>query len=265
MPIAFAPAMPRPDHDPKGYYALLGLKPTDDAASIKSAWRARAKLLHPDRNPAPEAARAFRGLSEAYAVLGRPPRRLAYRLFGDGDALAAEARHCSRCGRMAPRLRIVAFHRVTSRLVSARTAELRGIFCRSCASRTALGASATTWLFGWWSPTGLVLTPLALLRNLTGGTMPRADNARLLLDQARAFLGRGQPEIALALVEEARPLARHGALAPLAEDLSRALSHRPRPRRAWAGLRWPFAAMAIILQLFPFLAAAVITTLLLRR
>jgi hypothetical protein len=72
--------MARGLQDPKGYYRELGVRPNADASAIKAAYRARAKELHPDRNPSADAAEAFARLTEAYEVLGDPRQRTAYDL-----------------------------------------------------------------------------------------------------------------------------------------------------------------------------------------
>ena len=64
--------------DPKGYYVALGVEVECDIAAIKSAFRTKAKRLHPDFNPSPIAAKQFNRLHEAYATLIDPKKRAAY-------------------------------------------------------------------------------------------------------------------------------------------------------------------------------------------
>jgi len=201
-------------HDPKGYYAVLGLLPGADLTAIKAAYRNRAKEVHPDRNPT-EAARAeFQSLVEAYRVLKDVVYRAEYDATGvpplidDGDDYPATPFACSCCGKVTVQPRYVIFHQVKSFLVWAKLARVEGIFCRDCADRVAARASTLTWLWGWWSPPGLLLAPLALLRNLFGGTKPRDQNARMLIRQARAFLALDEVDLARALTEQAARFAR---------------------------------------------------------
>jgi molecular chaperone DnaJ len=59
-------------------YAVLGIKPNAGGDAIRRAYRLLARELHPDVNPAPDAARRFAEVSHAYAVLSDPTRRRRY-------------------------------------------------------------------------------------------------------------------------------------------------------------------------------------------
>jgi molecular chaperone DnaJ len=67
---------------PRDFYDVLGVARGADAATIKRAFRTRARLLHPDVSVDPDAESKFRELAEAYAVLSRSPSRLLYDHFG---------------------------------------------------------------------------------------------------------------------------------------------------------------------------------------
>lgn len=62
----------------KDYYALLRVSRIASEAEIKHAFRRLAILLHPDKNPHPEAPFAFQEINEAYEVLGDPIKKLLY-------------------------------------------------------------------------------------------------------------------------------------------------------------------------------------------
>jgi len=63
----------------RDHYAVLGIGQEASDEEISAAWRKKALLHHPDRNPGDDGAGArFREAAEAYAVLSDPARRLAY-------------------------------------------------------------------------------------------------------------------------------------------------------------------------------------------
>jgi len=60
-------------------YGLLGVRPDDDAETIKSAFRKAAKANHPDHHRGdPQAAARFRQISLAYEILSDAEQRAAY-------------------------------------------------------------------------------------------------------------------------------------------------------------------------------------------
>lgn len=62
----------------KNYYDILGVAPQSREDEIKRAYRQLAVLLHPDKNPLPEAEAAFKEVNEAYEVLSDPVARNLY-------------------------------------------------------------------------------------------------------------------------------------------------------------------------------------------
>jgi curved DNA-binding protein CbpA len=63
----------------KTVYDLIGVRPDADAEAVKKAFRAAAKLHHPDHNPNdPDAPFRFRRITAANAILRDPKRRAAY-------------------------------------------------------------------------------------------------------------------------------------------------------------------------------------------
>lgn len=73
----FSRQAPRARLDPEGYYARLGLEPAADQAAVAAAYRAKARVLHPDV-PATGNAAAFVAVKQAYDVLSNQARREAY-------------------------------------------------------------------------------------------------------------------------------------------------------------------------------------------
>lgn len=62
----------------KNYYDILGVPHQSGEEEIKRAYRGLAFLLHPDKNPLPEAEAAFKEVNEAYEVLSDPDARSRY-------------------------------------------------------------------------------------------------------------------------------------------------------------------------------------------
>lgn len=60
------------------WYAVLGVSPVADEAAIKAAHRHRARDLHPDVNPAPDATERMAELNRARDVLLDPAQRVAF-------------------------------------------------------------------------------------------------------------------------------------------------------------------------------------------
>lgn len=247
--------------DPKGYYAILGLNPGADLGAIKSAYRTRVKSVHPDHNASKRAHEDFQRVIEAYGVLKDVVRRAEYDTFGheashDDDAQVAGAPiACSRCGALTAQPRYVVYHWVRSFLVWAKTGTVEGIFCRACADRAAVRASIITWAWGWWSPPGILLAPLALARNLLGGSKPRSENARVLIRQGRAFLGRGDHALARSLALQAQRFARHPDDKARVGELLQATAEIPDTRRLKT--RWRLGGGVFLAQALPLVALPV--------
>ncbi|WPB58286.1 DnaJ domain-containing protein [Xylophilus sp. GOD-11R] len=60
------------------HYLALGVSSGASLADIKKAYRLQAARYHPDRNPAPDAAKRFRAVQEAYDILGDAALRETY-------------------------------------------------------------------------------------------------------------------------------------------------------------------------------------------
>ena len=67
----------------KDYYAIMGVKPTDDLKTIKTAYRRLARKYHPDVSKESDAESRFKEVAEAWEVLSDEQRRAEY------DALRA--------------------------------------------------------------------------------------------------------------------------------------------------------------------------------
>jgi molecular chaperone DnaJ len=67
---------------PRDYYEILGVPRTADEETIKKAYRKLAKKYHPDVNKAPDAAKQFAEVTEAYETLSNADKRKLYDQFG---------------------------------------------------------------------------------------------------------------------------------------------------------------------------------------
>ena len=68
----------------KDYYQILGVPRKVTPEQIKKAYRKLAMQYHPDRNPGKEkwANEKFKGINEAFGILGDPGKRRQYDQFG---------------------------------------------------------------------------------------------------------------------------------------------------------------------------------------
>ncbi len=66
----------------KSFYDILGISPTASQADVRSAYANLAKKYHPDVNPTPQAADAFKKVKEAYDVLNDVTKRRRYDTLG---------------------------------------------------------------------------------------------------------------------------------------------------------------------------------------
>lgn len=65
-------------------YETLGVRPGSDMDTVKKAWRAAARRLHPDRNPDnPDAKELFSAASAAWSILSDPAKKTLYDEHGD--------------------------------------------------------------------------------------------------------------------------------------------------------------------------------------
>lgn len=78
-------------------YSVLGVQRTADSDEIKSAWRSKAKSVHPDHNQDdPSASSRFAEIGRAYEVLKDPERRKRYDRAVDAHQTILQQRQAAR-------------------------------------------------------------------------------------------------------------------------------------------------------------------------
>lgn len=240
--------------DPQGYYTILNVPQTADDKTVKAAYRARAKELHPDTNTASTAADDFKKLNDAYRVLSDPDSRAFYNTRCQAQTArldeATGYQCCSDCGVVSAQPRHIAFSETVSWGISYRQMETRGIFCPACARKTAFRKSMRTWALGWWHPVGFIKSLQSLMINFKGGIKDEAENNRLLIKQAQAFLNEGHEALAHACATGARRFAKSLEERRQADGFLTALEgcRKRRLKPAWAAF-----GTTQLLQLLPIL------------
>lgn len=154
-----------------------------------------------------------------------------------------------KCGKVTAQPRYIIFDLVWGRLNRVQRRGVSGIYCRTCADRTAVRASLITWIAGWWAwPSGPKETVRALVTNIRGGRKPPERNARLLMRQARAFRARGEMELARNAAEQALSFTATPQIRHDVDSLLLSLSAHPaRPLKD----RWAKPGWAATAQLLP--------------
>ena len=67
----------------KDYYEILGIDKNASKDEIKSAFRKKARVYHPDINKAPDAEEKFKELGKAYETLMDDDKRALYDRYGE--------------------------------------------------------------------------------------------------------------------------------------------------------------------------------------
>lgn len=76
---------------PTAFYDILSVSKSDDSAAIKKSYRKLAVKLHPDKNPHPRAAEAFKVVNKAWEVLGDEQKKRVFDQTGQDPTSRASA------------------------------------------------------------------------------------------------------------------------------------------------------------------------------
>lgn len=240
--------------DPKGYYAVLNLPLDAGNEAIKQNYRELAKIWHPDHNTSPEAMENFQLLSAAYETLSDERKRLVYDLlalvYGANDFPDVETIEPFRAVGQPNDINIRSLNlkNVRGQIWKYRADSRKFYGTYPQALKQELKTSWLNWLLGWWSPQAFLKNVGALLGNYRQ-TNPLADNFRLLVHNAAAYLCANQPEPAAQSAVMALDYARREQRLPLQKLLSDLNVRVSRPRR------WNFAALKLVQLTFPLVLA----------
>lgn len=112
----------------------------------------------------------------------------------EAEAAKLHASTCPKCKGPGP-VDVHTVHTCMSFLVMTRWKSTPTVSCRSCATKSQLGALGTTLALGWWGfPWGLIYTPTQIIKNISGitngpsPTAPSNDLKRLVLKMLAAQL-----------------------------------------------------------------------------
>ena len=206
--------------DAKGYYAALEVRHDASPHAIEAAYKRLLEIHHPSAPTCTDGGTRFRLINQAYAVLTDLEQRRTYdrqSLMGGRQephvtpgAVPAPARsqpieplRCSSCGEITAQPRFVSYRSVVSVIFATYRKPIQGLFCSSCATKSAWKANAITAVAGWWGfPWGPIYTVIEGFKNARGGSTETAQNEKALLRNAVAFASQGDPKLAYALAEK---------------------------------------------------------------
>jgi len=210
-------------------------------ASAGFGWSAKSK---PDPKPEPEKPKA-----KPQAEARTSTNYSSTSTSSASTSSNVEQPTLCQCGRVTAQPRHLVFDIVLGRLNRVIHRRVAGVYCRSCADRTAVRASLITWISGWWAwPDGPRETIKALVSNIRGGRRSPERNARLLMKQSRAFRARGEMELARNAAEQALNFASSSSLRREVDQLLVSLSSHP--ARALKD-RWASPGWSPVVQVLP--------------
>lgn len=101
------------------YYKILGVARDASQEEIKKVYRQLALQYHPDKNNGDKASEErFKGISEAYIILGDLPKRNAYD-YAQGNKIHPGGRNFGEHGQATPAMYLVLFKRIKAKVLNA--------------------------------------------------------------------------------------------------------------------------------------------------
>lgn len=206
-------AIKDPENDIDGHYTVLGVKTDATQSDIKKAYRRLSLEVHPDVNKDSNAHEMFVRLKTAYEILGNSQKRSEYdaqciEVPGSNANTSPNSKddslepiRCSVCNCVTAQPRYVVFWETISFIKTVRS-PVQGIMCIKCAGKAGVDATRKSLVFGWWGIWGLLLTPVSVITNLSGGERPSENNGRILLHQSWYFAQKNRPDIAYFLASD---------------------------------------------------------------
>lgn len=179
--------------DVLGYYRILGISAEMDELQIKSKYRERAKVWHPDHNSSDEAKENFQKLSVAYDIISNENKRLTYDLLCSAyDAsnfppLFSLKPYRNQQGKDDFNLKVISLTQVRGKIFKEEVKQEDKICNYSEAIKETIKVSINNWLLGWWGIKSFPTNVQVLISNFHNIGQNKAENYRLWLHNAVAY------------------------------------------------------------------------------
>lgn len=177
------------------YYKILEISPDASDEEIRTSYRNKAKIWHPDSNPSPEAAEMFRKLSEAHTVLTDNKLRNRYNLL----SLCCTADNYPQTSNLAVikdgaedvNLRAVRQKVIRAKIIDYESKNAVQVVNYANALKLNFNNSLTNWTLGWWHLKTFVPNLLNIIHNFCH-PLAKQDSCRILLTNMLAHEQSGQ-------------------------------------------------------------------------
>lgn len=182
------------------YYKILEVSPHASDEEIRTSYRNKAKIWHPDSNSSPEAAEMFRKLSEAHKVLTDSKLRNRYNLL----SLCCTADNYPQTSNLVVikdgaedvDLRALRQKVIRAKIVDYESKNTVQVASYSNALKINFNNALTNWTLGWWHFKTFVPNLLNIIHNICH-PIAKQDSCRILLTNMLAHEQSGQLNKAL--------------------------------------------------------------------